>query len=140
MENEGMTSPGQHGIGIFGTTQRAAVAGFSFAMAFALAVGATQPAQAQTYNVIHNFVGGLDGSEPAAGLTLDAAGNLYGTTFEGDALTGTVYKIAFKNSNWILSPLYLFTLGGSNGAIPYARVTIGKDGTLYGTTGYGGDR
>ncbi len=129
-----MVSPGQSGSRIFGTN-RVAVAGLAIALAFLLTVAA----QAQTYNVIHNFVGGLDGSEPAAGLTIDGAGNLYGTTFEGDALTGTVYKLAFKSSRWVLSPLFLFTKGGSNGAIPYARVILGKDGTLYGTTGYGGN-
>ena len=133
-----MVRPGQHGIRIFGTSG-ALVVGLALAIVFVLTMGATQAAQAQTYNVIHNFVGGLDGAEPTSGVTLDAAGNLYGTTFEGDALTGTVYKLAFKNSRWVLNPLFLFTAGGSGGAIPYARVILGKDGTLYGTTGYGGN-
>ena len=133
-----MASPGQHGMRIFGT-QRTAVAGLAFAIVLVLAVGATEAAQAQTYKVIHNFAGGLDGAEPAAGLTMDGAGNLYGTTFEGDALTGTVFKLTHKNSSWVLSPLFLFTEGGSGGAIPYAKVIFGPDGTLYGTTGYGGN-
>jgi uncharacterized repeat protein (TIGR03803 family) len=133
-----MASPGQQGMTIFGITLRAA-AGLALLMVFVLTGGTTQAAHAQTYGVIHNFVGGLDGSEPAAGVTIDGAGNLYGTTFEGDALTGTVFKLRFKSSNWVLSPLFLFTAGGSGGAIPYARVIIGKDGTLYGTTGYGGN-
>jgi hypothetical protein len=71
---------------------------------------------AQTYLVIHNFVGGLDGSEATSGLTSDAAGNLYGTTFEGDALTGTVYKLTRKNSSWVMAPLYLFPYEGSRGS------------------------
>jgi len=100
-----------------------------------LALGA---AHAQTFQVIHNFTGGLDGAEPTSGLTFDSAGSLYGTTFEGDALTGTVYKLIHKSSSWVLSPLYLFTKGGSGGAIPYSRVILGKDNTLYGTTGFGG--
>jgi uncharacterized repeat protein (TIGR03803 family) len=104
----------------------------------AVTVGALT-AQAQTYKVIHNFAGGLDGSEPTSGLTFDAAGNLYGTTFEGDALTGTVYKLAHKGSSWVLSPLYLFPYEGSGGSIPYARAMFGKDGTLYGTAGFGGN-
>jgi len=95
-------------------------------------------AHAQTYQVIHNFAGGLDGSEPTSGVTMDAAGNLYGTTFEGDALTGTVYRLVHKSNSWVLMPLYLFMQAGSNGAIPYARVMIGQDGTLYGTTAFGG--
>jgi uncharacterized repeat protein (TIGR03803 family) len=95
--------------------------------------------QAQTYQVIHNFTGGLDGSEPTSGVTLDAAGSLYGTTFEGDALTGTVYRLVHKNSSWVLMPLYLFPYQGSGGSIPYARVIFGRDGTLYGTAAFGGN-
>ena len=41
-------------------------------------------AQAQTWTVIHSF-SGPDGSYPGAGLTMDAAGNLYGTTSGGGA-------------------------------------------------------
>ena len=133
-----MASPGQHGMRIF-RTRRTAVAGLAFAIAFLLTVSATEAAQAQTYTVIHNFAEGLDGDEPAAGLTLDGAGNLYGTTFEGDFLTGTVFKLSHKGGGWVLSPLFLFTAGGSGGAIPYARVIFGPDGSLYGTTGYGGN-
>ena len=96
-------------------------------------------AQGQTYQVIHNFAGGLDGSEPTSGLTADAAGNFYGTTFLGDALTGTVYKLTHKSSSWVLTPLYLFPYQGSGGSIPYARVILGKDGSLYGTLGFGGN-
>ncbi len=132
-----MSSPGQLGMRIFGTILRTAVAALALGIGFAVAV--TIVAQAQTYSVIHNFAEGLDGDEPAAGLTLDAAGNLYGTTFEGDYLTGTVFKLRYKSSSWVLSPLFLFTKGGSGGAIPYARVILGKDGSLYGTTGFGGN-
>ena len=47
--------------------------------------------QGQTFKVIYNFTGGADGEHPYAGLTMDAAGNFYGTTcgslcFEGDGL------------------------------------------------------
>ena len=43
----------------------------------------SQPAQAQTFKVIHNFTGGQDGQNPFAGVTLDKAGNLYGTAYGG---------------------------------------------------------
>ena len=130
-----MVRPGQNGIWKF-DTRRAAVAGVTVAIIFVLAVVA---AQGQTYQVIHNFAGGLDGSEPTSGVTSDAAGNLYGTTFEGDALTGTVYRLTHKASSWVLMPLYLFPYEGSGGSIPYARVIFGKDGSLYGTTAFGGN-
>jgi uncharacterized repeat protein (TIGR03803 family) len=134
MENL-MADLGQDGIGNFGI-RRTAVVGLAVAVMLMLTAGT---AQAQTYQVIHNFAGGLDGSEPTSGVTFDAAGNLYGTTFEGDALTGTVYKLTKKSSSWLLIPLYLFKQGGSNGAIPYARVIIGNNGSLYSTTGFGGN-
>ena len=39
---------------------------------------------AQTESVLYNFkANGLDGESPFAGLTWDAAGNLYGTTYDG---------------------------------------------------------
>lgn len=100
--------------------------------------------QAQTYTVLHNFSGGADGSFPYVSLTLDRAGNLYGVAALG-GLTGacngygcgTVYKLTQQGSGWVLNPLYSFT-GGSDGAVPYGRVLVGPNGTLYGTTYYGG--
>ncbi|MGD0930720.1 MAG: hypothetical protein ABR902_08725 [Candidatus Korobacteraceae bacterium] len=41
------------------------------------------PAHARTFTVLHTFTGGLDGSYPYTGLTMDRAGNLYGTTAYG---------------------------------------------------------
>jgi uncharacterized repeat protein (TIGR03803 family) len=132
-----MANPGQHRIWIFETGRRAAAAGLGLAIVFALTLGATEAVQAQTYQVIHNFTGGVDGAEPTFGLTIDAAGNLYGTTFEGDAGTGTAYKLAHKTTGWALTPLYVFTIT-SNGVIPYSTLVPGRDGKLYGTTGFGG--
>src|SRR5208337_475040 len=50
---------------------------------------------------------------------------------------GTVFGLSKKGSNWILNPLYTFA-GGNDGAVPYARVIFGPDGSLYGTTYNGG--
>lgn len=93
---------------------------------------------AQTFTVLHSFTGGSDGANPYAGLTLDVAGNLYGTTYyggdgNGTAGSGAVFKLAYRNSGWILTPLYSFA-GGSDGANPYGGVIFGPDGSLYGTT------
>ncbi len=108
------------------------------AIVFGLAIiAATSTAQAQSYTVIHNFQGGADGDEPNYGLTIDASGNLFGTTFSGDFGTGTVYMLSPGSSGWDLTPLYMFS-GGSDGAAPYAAVIFGPDGSLYGTTGFGG--
>lgn len=92
--------------------------------------------------VIHNFTGGTDGAAPESGPTMDAAGNLYGTTVSGGGTgcnigCGTVYKLTHKSSGWILNPLYAFN-GGNDGANPSEPVVVGPNGSLYGTTGYGG--
>ena len=87
---------------------------------------------AQTFQVLHSFDGHGDGSVPEAGVTIDRAGNFYGTTFQG-----TVFKLSHLGTGWVLSTLYTFR-GGSDGANPASRVVFGPDGTLYGTTTDGG--
>lgn len=105
-------------------------------------------AHSQTFTVLHNFTNGSDGGEPQVGLTMDRAGNFYGTTSTGGNTTGncaiqhpfgcgTVFKLSRKGSGWILSTLYTFS--GPDGANPHGRVIIGPDGTLYGTTPNGGE-
>ncbi len=103
--------------------------------AILLAVVATLAAHAQTFNVIYNVPGQL-GGEPWSGVTMDRSGNLFGTTFYGGNGHGSVYKVTHSGSGWVASVLYTFT-GGTDGAYPYAGITIGPDGALYGTT-YGG--
>ncbi len=115
-----------------------AAAALAIAIAFALAVVTPQAAQAQTLNVLHTFSGAGDGADPSAGLTMDHAGNLYGTTiYGGGPGNGTVFKLTRSGSNWVLNTLYSFT-GGSDGGNPQARVIFGSDGSLYGTTSAGG--
>lgn len=103
------------------------------------------PLHAQSLTVLHNFTGGADGGQPTAGLTFDAAGNLYGTTSLGGVAgacegngCGVIFKLTRKNSAWTLNPLYVFT-GGSDGAWPFGRVLIGPDGSVYGTAILGGN-
>jgi uncharacterized repeat protein (TIGR03803 family) len=112
-----------------------------FLLVLLLVLLTPQPAQAQTFQVLHTFTGGADGGSPEAGVTIDAAGNLYGTTwYGGTAGTGTVFKLKRSGAGWVLAPLYSF--GGANasrdGANPGTRVTFAADGSLYGTTYSGG--
>jgi len=101
----------------------------AFAMLL-LALIATPAMQAQTFSVIHVFSGGGDGYQPYAGLTIDQAGNLYGTTTE--YVGGTAFKMRQVNGNWVLYPLSSIDL------IPYSRVVFGPGGALYGTSLEGG--
>jgi uncharacterized repeat protein (TIGR03803 family) len=106
-------------------------------LGLALATATATAAQAQTYTVIHNF-SGAEGAYPDAGLTPDKAGNFYGTASGGgSAGAGTVFKLTHYGSKWTVLPLYSFS-GGYDGESPLAPVTIGPDGTLYGTTIGGG--
>ncbi len=104
---------------------------------------ATTFAHAQTFSVLHAF-DGADGNAPFAGLTADADGNLYGTTSIGGnngclqhSGCGTIYKLSRSGSTWTFTTLHRF-LGGRDGWGPMARVEFGADGSLYGTTEYGG--
>ena len=101
--------------------------------------------QAQTFSVIHTFTGSADGAMPQGSLILDQQGNLYGTAsaggFTGNNCTssgcGTVFRLARRGTGWVFTPLYSFQ-GNNDGALPLAGVTVGPDGTLYGTTYLGG--
>jgi uncharacterized repeat protein (TIGR03803 family) len=96
-------------------------------------------AQAQTFTVLHDFTGYAGGSEPTAGLTMAGPGNFYGTTtYGGSQDAGTVFNLRRAGSGWILTFLYSFQGGYSDGANPDGPVTIGPDGALYGTTYEGG--
>jgi uncharacterized repeat protein (TIGR03803 family) len=85
--------------------------------------------------VLYSFTGGADGRYPTAGVILDSAGNLYGTTyFGGTGSHGVVYKLDPADHEAVL---YSFT-GGADGGGPYAGVIRDSAGNLYGTTYYGG--
>ncbi len=106
------------------------------ALVVAIGLLLMQMAQAQTFNVIHTFTGGADGTRPLTGLTVDRAGNLYGTT-HGRFGGGTVYRLKRAGSGRVFEVLHQFT-GSPDGSGPQGRVRFGLDGTLYGTTFWGG--
>jgi len=86
--------------------------------------------------VLHSFTGGADGGNPQAGLVLDQAGNLYGTTQHGGTyLKGTVFKIAKNGEETVLRSFS----GPPDGAYPVAGLVLDAAGNLYGTTFQGGN-
>jgi uncharacterized repeat protein (TIGR03803 family) len=94
----------------------------------------------QTWNesVIYSFTEGNDGGTPVASVSLDAAGNLYGTTsFGGANGVGVVYKLSRSGSGWTETVLYTFQ-GANDGQNPVAGVTVDQAGNLYGATFLGG--
>ncbi len=89
------------------------------------------------FQVIKHFYGGKDGLQPFAGLTRDAEGNLYGSTFYGGNTSceaplgcGTLFKVdpsgAFTR---------LFAFSGTDGWGPNANLYRVQN-RLYGTTVY----
>jgi len=89
------------------------------------------------YQLLYSF-SGQSGCGPRAALTLDNSGNLYGTTScNGANSLGNVFKLAKTGNGWVYTSLHDFT-GHEDGAKPFGNVTIGADGTLYGTALNGG--
>ena len=89
------------------------------------------------YTVLYNFpaCGGY-GTGPRAPLTLDTAGNLYGT-FDGyyDSCPAGVFKLSPGQSGWTFTSLHTFI----DGAHPYSNVSIDPNGNLFGTTSASGE-
>jgi uncharacterized repeat protein (TIGR03803 family) len=93
-----------------------------------------------TETVIHSFAGGSDGEVPQAGLTIDAAGNLYGTTSLGGANgLGLVFELSpDSHGGWTETVLYNFQ-GSPDGAAPWGEVSFDSQGNIFGTTTGGGN-
>jgi uncharacterized repeat protein (TIGR03803 family) len=91
-----------------------------------------------TEHILHQFAG-PDGYQAHAGVVLDAAGNLYGTTANGGASgQGTVFELSpGANHHWAYHMLHDFT-GLSDGGVPYGGVILDGAGNLYGMTSQGG--
>lgn len=79
-------------------------------------------------------------NQPVGGLVLDSAGNLYGVTNYGGANGfGSVFQLTQNAGSWKLNVIYSFAGYPSDGANPYAGLTIDSAGNLYGTTEVGGN-
>jgi uncharacterized repeat protein (TIGR03803 family) len=93
-----------------------------------------------TYKILHAFGVGKDGSWPNGRLTLDAAGNLYGATYDGGAhQDGMVFELTpAAGHGWSETPVYSFTAGVNDGMWPNGSLALDAAGNLYGVTSKGG--
>jgi uncharacterized repeat protein (TIGR03803 family) len=99
-------------------------------------------ANSDTLTTLYSFSGTGDGSGPQGAPSLDSQGNIYGTTNQGGSVVpqvcefgcATVFKIDPRGN---FTVVYTFT-NSADGLGMYAGVTIGSDGTLYGSTPGGG--
>jgi len=88
---------------------------------------------------LHSFRYESDGSQPAAGVTLDSLGNVYGTAVEGGAYDdGVAFEISLVGGKWQFATLHAFG-HGKDGIWPYGGVILDSEGNVYGTTEAGGE-
>ena len=93
---------------------------------------------------LYEFPDKADGLQPEAPLIQATDGLLYGTTYYGgDAGGGTVFALPIDGialDGTAFRTLHSFVGGDNDGANPIAAVLQATDGTLYGTTAYGGTK
>ena len=91
-----------------------------------------------THSTVFDF-SGANGVSPQAGLILDAAGNLIGTTGSGGANSrGTVFRLADDGAGgYTHTILFNFTNTAATGRAPAAPLIADSAGNLYGTTSLG---
>jgi uncharacterized repeat protein (TIGR03803 family) len=119
---------------LYGTTQWGGV--YDRGTVFELTPGSS----GWTESVLYSFgANNGDGIVPYAGVVLDAAGDLYGTTVGGGASEGgTVYELSPGSGGWNETLLYGFGGKNNDGYCPYAGLIWDNAGDLYGTTEMGG--
>ena len=77
----------------------------------------------------------LTGSIPAGEVTLDAAGNIYGTGSAGGSFDyGVVFELSANSGSWAETVLYNFT-GGKDQGTPTEPLWLDTAGNIYGTSG-----
>jgi uncharacterized repeat protein (TIGR03803 family) len=91
--------------------------------------------------LIHTFSPAPNGF-PESGLTVDAAGNLYGATYGTFGCSnscGEVFELSpAANGQFQYRVLHTFTRGTGDGIFPQGALVLDAQGNLYGTTIYGG--
>jgi uncharacterized repeat protein (TIGR03803 family) len=83
------------------------------------------PGTSWTETVLYSFACGSDGAYPAAGVIMDTAGNLYGTTAYGPPILSTVFELSQSGGVWTEQVIYRFTCDG-------AGLTMNPAGDIFG--------
>jgi len=129
---------------LYGTNQGDGVT--TFGTVYEISPPASRGAWTET--LVFSAFSSATGYLPTGPVSIDREGNLYGTAYsggscvgEGSSGCGTVFELTPPTSPggaWNETVLYYFTGLNGDGANPEAGVVIGADGTLYGTTLFGG--
>ena len=90
-------------------------------------------------SVLYTF-NGVGGDLPSGSLSLDAQGNLYGTTSQGGAASvGTAFQLSpSSGSEWTFTGMHDFSNHGGDGTYPHSGLVFDAIGNAYGTTLGGG--
>jgi uncharacterized repeat protein (TIGR03803 family) len=126
---------GRGGV-LYGTTSGGPGGGTAFTL--------TPNGSRYTETLIHHFLGGSDGFDPLAGLSIDPQGALYGTTAQGGGGgcgsigCGIVFKLTPSGSAYTETPIHTFRGSPTDGAQPMDAVTLEPNGDVLGTTQVGG--
>ena len=118
---------------LYGVTYQGGLYGYGIVFELSLSGGTWKE------TILHNFAGyPKDGTYPVGGLSIDAAGNMYGTTYQGGSHNyGSVFQMVLSKGKWTQKVIHSFAAGNS-GDYPVGGITVGKNGYFYGATIYGG--
>jgi uncharacterized repeat protein (TIGR03803 family) len=89
-------------------------------------------------SVLYSFGSSPDGAIPVGGVSLDASGNVYGTTSAGGAYGfGRVFELT-PGTAWTETAIHDFQ-NGDDGGVPYAGLIADQSGNFYGAATEGGN-
>lgn len=96
-------------------------------------------------SILYSFTSGADGGQPYGGVTLDAEGNIYGTTVVGGSYAGcpedgcgVVFKLTKTGAGYTQRVIHAFQGGEADGSGPGGPLSFDAEGNLYGMTPGGG--
>ena len=119
---------------LFGTT----ALGGAYGYGVVFEIAKTSSGYASTPTILFNF-DSINGASPVAGLSMDANGNLFGTTSQGGgAGNGTVFEMVKTSGVYAGTPTTLASFNGSNGSLPPTNLMPDASGNLFSTTVGGG--
>jgi uncharacterized repeat protein (TIGR03803 family) len=129
---------------LYGTVNTGSANGTDKGAVFALSPGKGAKWSAQLLYSFCALGKCADGATPApyGALVLDGSGNLFGTTqYGGTVNQGVAFELSPKDGTWSESVLHDFCSANDchDGGPPYANMIMAPNGTLIGTTPFGGE-